>query len=72
MIGDVNKVIRKLTQDGFTLVFVSHDIFFAEEISDKVFFIDNGKVVESGSTSDVLLNPTKKRTKQFLARSLNK
>ncbi len=72
MIGDVNKVIRKLAEDGFTLVFVSHDIFFAEEISDKIFFIDKGKIVESGSASNVLLNPTKKRTKQFLARTLNK
>ena len=71
-IGEVNKVIRNLASEGLTMVVVSHDIFFAEEISDRVFFIDKGAIVESGSASEVLMNPAKERTKQFLARILNK
>ncbi len=72
MIGSVNKVIRTLADDGLTLIIVSHDIFFVEEISDKVFFIDKGKLIESGAASELLTNPVKERTRQFLARILNR
>ena len=72
MIGSVNKVIRTLAEDGLTLIIVSHDIFFVEEVADRIFFIDKGKLIESGSASELLTNPVKERTRQFLARILNR
>lgn len=71
-VGELNSIIRTLASEGLTMLIVSHDIFFVEEIADKVVFMDNGRVIESGPSSKVLLNPAEKRTRQFLARMLNR
>jgi len=66
--GEVLRVIRSLAQKKTTMVIVTHEMQFAREVSDKVMFIDNGSIVEEGTPEQVLVNPSKARTKQFLER----
>lgn len=72
MISGVNKVLKDLVGKGFSMLVVFHDIFFVEESSDKIFFMDKGKIIGSGSTSKVLFNPSEQKANQFLARSLKR
>ena len=68
MVGEVLDVIKKLTKEGITLIIVTHEMAFAKEISDRVIFMDEGVIVESGTSSDVFDNPKNDRTKAFLSR----
>ena len=68
MVGEVLDVIKKLTKEGITLIIVTHEMAFAKEISDRVIFMDEGIIVESGTSSDVFDNPKNDRTKAFLSR----
>ncbi|MFM9413651.1 amino acid ABC transporter ATP-binding protein [Peptococcus simiae] len=70
MVGEVLAVIKGLTQTGMTLVIVTHEMGFAREVSDRVFFIDQGIVMEKGSPEDIFGNPQVDRTKDFLAKVL--
>ncbi|MBB1155928.1 MULTISPECIES: amino acid ABC transporter ATP-binding protein [Amycolatopsis] len=71
LVGDVLGVMRQLAKDGMTMVVVTHEMQFAREVADKVFFMDGGVVVESGSPDEVIGDPKHERTKSFLARVLN-
>ncbi|WP_409184183.1 amino acid ABC transporter ATP-binding protein [Amycolatopsis sp. VS8301801F10] len=71
LVGDVLGVMRQLAKDGMTMVVVTHEMQFAREVADKVFFMDGGVVVESGSPEEVIGDPKHERTKAFLARVLN-
>ncbi|MGV9295541.1 MULTISPECIES: amino acid ABC transporter ATP-binding protein [Amycolatopsis] len=71
LVGDVLGVMRQLAKDGMTMVVVTHEMQFAREVADKVFFMDGGVVVESGSPDEVIGDPKHERTKAFLARVLN-
>lgn len=71
-IYDINNIIKKLVKDGFTMLIASHDFSFVQEISDKVLFLDNGKIIESGTPIKVFKNPSEKRTKEFLSKVLGK
>ncbi|MET0199056.1 MAG: glutamine ABC transporter ATP-binding protein GlnQ, partial [Rhodococcus fascians] len=55
---------------GWTMVIVTHEIRFAEQVADEVLFIEGGVVVERGTPADVLKNPAEARTRQFLSRLL--
>ena len=66
--GEVLRVIRSLAVMKTTMVIVTHEMQFAREVSDKVIFIDNGTIVESGTPEQVLVSPKQARTKQFLER----
>jgi ABC-type multidrug transport system fused ATPase/permease subunit len=68
MVGEVLDVIKKLTKEGITLIIVTHEMAFAKEISDRVIFIDEGVIVESGTSKDVFENTQNERTKAFLSR----
>ncbi|MDO4326792.1 MAG: amino acid ABC transporter ATP-binding protein [bacterium] len=68
LIGDVLQVMRKLAEEGTTMVVVTHEMSFAKEVANKVYFMDGGVVVESGSPEEVLLHPKEERTKQFFRR----
>ena len=70
MVGEVLNVIRSLTKTGMTMVIVTHEMGFAREVSDRVFFIDEGIVMEKGSPDDIFNNATVDRTKNFLAKIL--
>ncbi|MBQ3108400.1 MAG: amino acid ABC transporter ATP-binding protein, partial [Clostridia bacterium] len=64
--GEVLKVIRSLAEEHMTMVVVTHEMLFAREVSDKVIFMDDGIILDSGTPEQVFFNPTKERTKQFL------
>ncbi|MBD8025088.1 amino acid ABC transporter ATP-binding protein [Ureibacillus sp. Re31] len=70
MVGEVLKVMRKLADEGRTMLIVTHEMEFAREVSDRVVFMDKGVIVEEGPPAQVLVNPTQERTKEFLKRTL--
>ena len=67
---DVLDVIKKLARSGTTLVVVTHEIGFAREVADQVVFMVDGRIVEQGSSDEVLNHPQHPRTRQFLSRVL--
>jgi polar amino acid transport system ATP-binding protein len=71
LVGDVLAVMRKLAQDGMTMMVVTHEMSFAREVADRVVFMDHGAVVEQGPPSEVLTAPKHERTREFLARLLD-
>lgn len=72
MVGEVLEVMKKLAQEGMTMIIVTHEMAFAKEISNLVVFMDNGYIVETNSPEKIFNNPVNERTKQFLSRTLNK
>jgi cystine transport system ATP-binding protein len=71
LVGEVLRVIRDLATEGWTMVIVTHEIRFAQQVADQVLFVDNGVVLERGTPRDVLANPTGPRLRQFLHRILD-
>ena len=70
LVGEVLKVIKKLAKEKRTMIIVTHEIKFAEEVADKIIFMDSGKIIEQGTPEEVIRNPKKSRTKQFLKGSI--
>ena len=68
MVGEVLAVIRQLTETGMTMVIVTHEMGFAREVSDRVFFMDQGYIMEQGTPEEIFGNPKEARTKDFLAK----
>ena len=69
-VGEVLTVIRDLVQDGLTCVLVTHEMRFAEEISDEVYFTEAGLIVEHGPAARLFGDPASDRTRAFLQRAL--
>ncbi len=72
LIGEVQTVIRDLADEGHTMIIVTHEINFAEEISDRVIFMDGGSIVEEGPPREIFSNPTRERTRAFLRQILER
>lgn len=70
MVGEVLNVIRDLTKTGMTMVIVTHEMGFAREVSDRIFFIDEGIVMEKGTPNEIFNEAKVDRTKSFLAKIL--
>ena len=70
LVGDVLDVMRQLADDGMTMIVVTHEVGFAREVGDKLVFMDDGGVVESGDPRAVLANPQHERTRAFLSKVL--
>lgn len=70
MVKDVLDVIRSLADEGMTCVIVTHEMGFAKQISDRVIFMDEGIICESGAPEDVFNNPTHPRLQEFLSKVL--
>jgi ABC-type histidine transport system ATPase subunit len=68
LVGEVLRVIRKLAQEGRTMIIVTHEMVFADEVSSHVIFIDNGRIEEQGPPEKILADPDSERCRQFLAR----
>jgi polar amino acid transport system ATP-binding protein len=67
LVGEVLEVLRNLAHTtSMTMIFVTHEIRFAREVSDRIIFIDGGKVVESGPPAELLGHPKEERTRAFL------
>ena len=69
-VGEVITVIRDLVKEGMTCVLVTHEMRFAEEISDQVYFTEAGSIVEHGPVAQIFGAPRSERTRQFLQRAL--
>lgn len=67
-IGEVLDVMKKLAQEGMTMIVVTHEMGFARSVADKVVFMDEGKIVEVGHPEQMFANPLHYRTRQFLSR----
>lgn len=70
MVGEVLQVMKDMAADGMTMVIVTHEMGFAREVADRVFFMDGGYIVEEGTPQEVLLNPKEERTIDFLNKVL--
>lgn len=68
LVGEVLKVIKDLSKENRTMVIVTHEIKFAEEVADRVIFMDGGVIVEEGAPEELIKNPKNKRTREFLKR----
>ena len=68
LVGEVLKVIKDLSKEKRTMIIVTHEIKFAEEVADRIVFMDGGIVVEEGTPQEVIKNPRNERTREFLKR----
>ena len=68
LVQEVLKVIKSVADENITMIIVTHEMSFAHQISDKVIFMDQGHIVESGTAKQIFDHPQKPRTQQFLAR----
>jgi polar amino acid transport system ATP-binding protein len=71
LVGEVLTVMRKLAEEGMTMLVVTHEMAFAREVADRVVFMDGGVIVEQGPPSDVIGSPKEERTREFLHRVLD-
>jgi len=70
MVGEVLDVMKKLAEEGMTMVVVSHEMGFAREVGDRVLFMDEGVVLEEGTPQEIFDNPKNPRTQDFLRKVL--
>lgn len=66
MTGEVLAIIRKLTKMGLTMLIVTHEMSFAKDIADRVFYMDEGNIYEEGTPAEIFDNPRKEKTKAFI------
>jgi polar amino acid transport system ATP-binding protein len=71
LVGEVLDAVRELKDEGLTILMATHEMGFARDVADRVCFLDQGVVLEQGTPQEVLLKPTQRRTREFLARILN-
>lgn len=71
MIGEVLEVMRDLAREGMTMIVVTHEMGFARTVANRVFFMDQGTILEDGSPKEIFENPKEERTKEFLDKVLN-
>lgn len=70
LVGETQEVIKQVAERGITMVIVTHDMGFAEDIADRVIFMDGGVVVEEGTPLQIFNAPKEERTRRFLKRIL--
>ena len=67
MVGEVLAVMRGLAADGMTMMCVTHEMGFAREVADRVWFMDAGRILEDGRARDLLPHPQHPRAQRFLS-----
>ena len=70
MINEVLDVMKTLAREGMTMVVVTHEMGFAREVSDRVIFMEHGRIVEEGTVQHFFSSPREERTKRFLSQIL--
>ena len=70
MVGEVLSVMKLLANEGMTMVIVTHEMGFAKEVGDRILFMDEGKIMESGTPEEIFLNAKNQRTVDFLSKVL--
>ena len=68
LVGEVLSIIRGLKDDGMTMVIVTHEMAFARDVSDRVCFLADGRIIEEGRPRELMADPRHPRTRQFLQR----
>lgn len=68
LVGEVLDVIKKIAEQGITMIVVTHEMSFVYNVANKVVFMDSGVVLEQGTPKEIFLSPKEERTKQFLER----
>jgi len=66
MVGEVLTVIKNLAKQGLTMIIVTHEMKFAQDVSNRIFYIDEGIIYEEGTPNQIFFNPQKTKTKQFI------
>ena len=70
MVGEVLELMKRLAQDGMTMVVVTHEMGFAKEVGTRVMFMDEGRILEQGTPEDIFDHPKEARTQEFLSKVL--
>ena len=70
MVGEVLEVMKQLAQEGMTMVVVTHEMGFAREVANRVFFMDGGGILEEGTPEQIFDHPQEERAKAFLSKVL--
>ena len=70
MVGEVLQVMKELAADGMTMVVVTHEMGFAREVGNRIFFMDEGRIMEQGTPEEVFGNPKHPRLQDFLSKVL--
>ncbi|SEN48248.1 amino acid ABC transporter ATP-binding protein [Lihuaxuella thermophila] len=70
LVGEVLAVMKELAQEGMTMVVVTHEMGFAQEVADVVVFMDEGRIIEAGKPGQIFHSPKEERTKAFLSKVL--
>jgi polar amino acid transport system ATP-binding protein len=70
LVGEVLDILRRLAEQGTTMVLATHEMGFARDVATKVCFLDGGRVVEQGPPAEMFSAPRHERTRQFLRRIL--
>ena len=70
MVGEVLDVMKELAKTGMTMVCVTHEMGFAREVADRVLFLDEGKILETGTPDQIFNHPQQPRTRDFLNKVL--
>lgn len=70
MVGEVLDLMRDLAQEGMTMIVVTHEMGFAREVANRILFMDDGLIVESGDPKEFFANPQTDRAKEFLSKVL--
>mgnify|MGYP002544051667 CR=1 FL=1 len=68
MVGEVLEVMKQLAKEGMTMVVVTHEMGFAREVANRVFFMDGGGILEEGTPEQIFDHPQEERTKTFLSK----
>ena len=68
MVGEVLEVMKQLADEGMTMVVVTHEMGFAREVGNHIFFMDGGRITEQGTPAEVFGNPQNARLKEFLSK----
>jgi polar amino acid transport system ATP-binding protein len=71
MVGEVLSLMNDLAKEGMTMIVVTHEIGFACEVADRIIFMDNGKIIEEGSPTEVTKNSQNPRVREFFQKILN-
>lgn len=70
LVGETLKIMKKIADEGVTMIVVTHEMAFASEVANKVIFMDEGVIVEEGPPEEIFSNPKEERTRRFLKRIL--
>ncbi|MEG0908861.1 MAG: amino acid ABC transporter ATP-binding protein [Bacilli bacterium] len=68
MVGEVLELMQKLAKDGYTMVVVSHEMKFARNVATKIIFMDEGRIIETGTPEEIFEHPKNERLKEFLSK----